>query len=95
MPVSYLSVVACGLTNHDIVGYTKTGTITVRCALYVKSDFRHGPEQEVVEFAVADTGCGIAPLKLESIFREFEHVSTSERKTSQDSGVGASCTQTF
>lgn len=37
---------------------------------------------------MTDTGCGIAPDKLENIFREFEQVQSSETKPNSKAGVG-------
>lgn len=41
-----------------------------------------------VEILVADSGCGIPSDKLESIFREFEQVESSQPKTGQAAGLG-------
>lgn len=41
-----------------------------------------------VEIVVADTGCGIVPERLGSIFREFEQVEQMEPRSSSGGGVG-------
>ena len=73
------------------VKYTERGTISLRCATYGEPDGLRKANSTAVEITVADTGCGIAAAKLESIFREFEQVESSEPKTSSEPGVGKSC----
>ncbi|KAK1226603.1 hypothetical protein PQX77_010419 [Marasmius sp. AFHP31] len=68
--------------------YTQRGTISVRCTTYSEPDGLRATNSTAVEIVVADTGCGIPPTKLESIFREFEQVESSEPKTSSEPGVG-------
>ncbi|KAF5362908.1 hypothetical protein D9758_007118 [Tetrapyrgos nigripes] len=70
--------------------YTKQGSITVRCQPLPEEEggLRWPGATVVVEIVVADTGCGIPPVKLESIFREFEQVESSEPKTTSEAGVG-------
>ncbi|PFH53382.1 hypothetical protein AMATHDRAFT_45648 [Amanita thiersii Skay4041] len=68
--------------------YTVKGSITVRCSRYDEPEGLRGQGSMVVEIIVADTGCGISTSKLESIFREFEQVESSESKTNRDIGVG-------
>ncbi|KAJ7202822.1 hypothetical protein GGX14DRAFT_523685 [Mycena pura] len=68
--------------------YTTEGSITVGCMPYEEPVGLRGPRQTAVEIVVADTGCGIAPERLGSIFREFEQVEFMEPKTSSGSGVG-------
>ncbi|ESK91233.1 phytochrome-like protein [Moniliophthora roreri MCA 2997] len=68
--------------------YTKRGSITVRCTTYEEPEGLRSPSSIAVEIVVADTGCGIPSAKLESIFREFEQVESSEPKTSTEPGVG-------
>ncbi|KAJ7578685.1 hypothetical protein C8J56DRAFT_968782 [Mycena floridula] len=68
--------------------YTSTGSISIRCTPFEEPDGLRGPWQTAVEIVVADTGCGIAPTRLESIFREFEQVESSEPKSDKDDGVG-------
>ncbi|KAK7464699.1 hypothetical protein VKT23_005906 [Stygiomarasmius scandens] len=69
--------------------YTKEGSITVKCTpLSEEQGGLRWPGATAVEIVVADTGCGIPPRKLESIFREFEQVESSEPKTTSEAGVG-------
>jgi len=70
------------------VKYTMEGSITVRCHTFGEPEGLRGPKSTAVEIVVADTGCGIASDKLESIFREFEQVESSEPKTSGVAGLG-------
>ena len=69
--------------------YSTHGNITVEC----KGPEGPGSLQRegtvAVEIIVADTGCGISPEKLESIFREFEQVeSAAPRSTTPGLGLG-------
>lgn len=68
--------------------YTSEGSITVGCTTFGEPEGLRGPRQTAVEIVVADTGCGIAPERLGSIFREFEQVESMEPKTSAGGGVG-------
>lgn len=70
------------------VKYTMAGVIAVQCARFEEPEGLRSPKQTAVEIVVSDTGCGIAPPKLENIFREFEQVESSEPKTSTEAGVG-------
>ncbi|KAF8895314.1 hypothetical protein BD779DRAFT_1498791 [Infundibulicybe gibba] len=68
--------------------YTTKGSIYVCSTTYSEPEGLRGPKQTVVEIVVADTGCGIAPAKLENIFREFEQVESSGPKASGEASVG-------
>ncbi len=67
--------------------YTNDGSITVCCTPLEEPDGLKNSNQTAVEIIVADTGCGIPTTKLESIFREFEQVESSQTATSE-AGVG-------
>lgn len=64
------------------------GKIAVRCVPFGEPEGLREPTSTAMEIVVADTGCGIPPAKLESIFREIEQVESSEPKTSAEPGVG-------
>jgi len=68
--------------------YTAEGSITVGCTTFGEPEGLRGPKQTAVEIVVADTGCGIAPERLGSIFREFEQVESMEPRTTSGGGVG-------
>ncbi|KAJ4491482.1 hypothetical protein C8J55DRAFT_420587 [Lentinula edodes] len=68
--------------------YTTEGKIAVRCVPFGEPEGLREPTSTAMEIVVADTGCGIPPAKLESIFREIEQVESSEPKTSAEPGVG-------
>jgi len=90
MHVSRTFILVCRSTDQFLtVKYTTSGSITVCCTTFGEPEGLRSTNQTAVEIIVADTGCGIAPEKLESIFREFEQVESSEPKTSSDAGVGA------
>ncbi|KAF8635860.1 hypothetical protein AX15_000052 [Amanita polypyramis BW_CC] len=67
--------------------YTVTGSISVHCLTHEESS-GHRSGGTSVEIVVADTGCGIPTSKLETIFREFEQVESSETRSSLETGVG-------
>ncbi|KAF9561324.1 hypothetical protein CPC08DRAFT_635599 [Agrocybe pediades] len=68
--------------------YTTSGSITVACRTFEEPEGLRSMNQTAVEICVSDTGCGIPPGKLESIFREFEQVESSDSRPSDDPGVG-------
>ncbi|KAF9485880.1 phytochrome-like protein [Pholiota conissans] len=68
--------------------YTSNGSITVSCTTFGEPEGLRNVNQTAVEIRVADSGCGIRPDKLESIFREFEQVQSSEPKPHSEAGVG-------
>ncbi|RXW22877.1 hypothetical protein EST38_g2993 [Candolleomyces aberdarensis] len=68
--------------------YTSEGSITVECTTYGEPEGLRGENQMVVQIVVADTGCGIEETKLESIFREFEQVESTESKPNEGVGLG-------
>jgi len=70
------------------VKYTTTGSITVSCTTYGEPEGLRSTNQTAVEIRVSDTGRGIPPGKLESIFREFEQVESSEPRSNDETGVG-------
>lgn len=67
--------------------YTSKGSIKVQCSTYGEPEGLRRENQMVIQIVVADTGCGIEPAKLESIFREFEQVESTEGK-GEPAGVG-------
>ncbi|KAK7048150.1 ATP-binding cassette transporter [Favolaschia claudopus] len=69
--------------------YTSEGTITVACATYDEPAGLRGPKQTAVEIVVEDTGCGIAPDRLASIFREFEQVEPLEPRPGSAGSLGS------
>lgn len=69
--------------------YSTRGKITVECKAFEEPEGLRRKGSIAVEIVVADTGCGISPAKLESIFREFEQVeSAAPRTTSPGLGLG-------
>ncbi|KAF9013357.1 hypothetical protein BDQ17DRAFT_1386916 [Cyathus striatus] len=68
--------------------YTTSGSIKVSCKPFEEPEGLRSSNQTVVEIVVADSGCGIAQEKLDSIFREFEQVESSEPRSTTDAGVG-------
>lgn len=86
-PFSFkLRIFAC--STLTLVKYTNSGSITVSCRAYAENDVLRSSDSTAVEILVADTGCGIGQARLESIFREFEQVESSEPKPKNDGGVG-------
>ena len=65
------------VTNTSPVKYTRRGRISVECRAFEDPASLGDPDSIAVEIVVSDTGCGMTPEKLESIFREFEQVEAS------------------
>ncbi|PSS37031.1 hypothetical protein PHLCEN_2v1070 [Hermanssonia centrifuga] len=68
-----IRTVVANLTANALK-YTNNGGITVKCQAFEEPVGLRNPGNVAVEIIVSDTGCGISPDKLESIFREFEQV---------------------
>ncbi|KAI0073479.1 hypothetical protein K474DRAFT_1603252 [Panus rudis PR-1116 ss-1] len=68
-----IRTVVANLTANA-VKYTNHGKIKVQCQAFDEPAGLRGSDNVAVEIVVEDTGCGIHPDKLESIFREFEQV---------------------
>ena len=49
----------------------------VTAHIFDEQDRLYTEGHATIEIVVSDTGCGIPPEKLESIFREFEQVTSS------------------
>ena len=77
------------LIRDNLVKYSTEGKITVECKAFEEPEGLRREGSIAVEIVVADTGCGISPTKLESIFREFEQVeSAAPRTASPGLGLG-------
>ncbi len=67
----------------NAVKFTSKGKITVRVQMVIEDD-----EQTTIEFAVTDTGIGVAENKLEKIFENFQQASDSTSKSFGGTGLG-------
>ncbi|KAI0051509.1 hypothetical protein FA95DRAFT_1485478 [Auriscalpium vulgare] len=85
-PTKIRTVVANSTANA--LKYTENGEISITCREYEEPQGLRTPKQVVVEIVVSDTGCGIPAAKLESIFREFEQVESSQPKVTTAPGLG-------
>lgn len=83
------SLTSIVLIRRTLVKYITEGKITVECKSFEEPEGLRREGSIAVEIVVADTGCGISPAKLESIFREFEQVeSASPRTATPGLGLG-------
>ena len=86
---SFVSPHIVVLICHTPVKYSSEGKITVECKAFEEPEGLRREGSIAVEIVVSDTGCGISPAKLESIFREFEQVeSTAPRTATPGLGLG-------
>ncbi len=69
----------------NAIKFTAAGSVTIRVAL---TDRRDGDGRAVFHFSVADTGIGIAPHKLEDIFKSFEQAESSYAREYGGTGLG-------
>ena len=84
-----ISLTPAVLIPHILVKYSSEGKITVECKAFEEPEGLRREGSIAVEIVVADTGCGIPPAKLESIFREFEQVElASSRASTPGLGLG-------
>jgi len=73
----------------NAVKYTTRGSVTVTAHVFNEPDGLRAEGHVAIEIVVSDTGCGIPPEKLESIFREFEQVdSSAHHKQGARPGLG-------
>ena len=72
--------------------FTKDGSITLR----VEADKQNGTNPMLIHFEVKDTGVGIEPGKLSTVFERFQQVKTSDRTHDQRStGLGLSISRSL
>lgn len=65
---------------NNAIKFTQRGTVT--------TSVRYVPSDKRVEFAVADTGIGIAPEETHSIFERFYQVDSSQTRCFEGVGLG-------
>lgn len=83
-----IRTVVANLTANALK-YTTEGKVVVECKAFEEPEGLRREGSTAVEIVVADTGCGISPAKLESIFREFEQVETAApRNATPGLGLG-------
>ena len=71
---------------ENAIKYTEKGSVTLNLKLIVKENYT------TIAFAIIDTGHGILPSQLESIFMPFTQV---KRATQEGTGLGLSISQQF
>lgn len=71
----------------NAVKFTDSGMVSLRTF--------PGPEPEIVQFEVEDTGCGIPAEKLDTIFESFKQVDGSTSRHYGGTGLGLAITKRF
>lgn len=74
----------------NAIKFTQAGRITLR----VNQHNTDSPDECILQFAVEDTGAGIAPAELESIFQAFSQSETG-RQSKQGTGLGLPISKRF
>ncbi|KAG8853487.1 Light-sensor Protein kinase [Serendipita sp. 411] len=82
-----IKTVVANLTSNA-VKYTRSGSISVTAHIFDEPEGLRPAGNVAVEIVVSDTGCGIQPEKLESIFREFEQVDSVNQPRQARAGLG-------
>ncbi len=73
----------------NAVKFTESGHVLVDISGVVGSDEANGP-QAVLKISVSDTGVGIPPEKLDTIFEKFSQVDGSSTRKHEGTGLGLS-----
>jgi len=81
---SRLRQILVNLLNNAIK-FTDTGSVVLRVR---REDGPANPGQEFVRFSVIDTGIGIAPDRMERLFRNFSQVDASTTRKYGGTGLG-------
>jgi len=77
----------------NAIKFTTTGTITLRGRTYPSADTSKSPVPIILHLEVEDTGCGIAPAEMESVFEAF--MQTQRGRHAQGTGLGLSISRQF
>lgn len=64
---------------HNAIKFTETGSVELRVA----------PAGQAIQFAISDTGCGIAPHDLPNLFKPFQQFGTASKRA-EGTGLGLS-----
>ncbi|MBD2576655.1 PAS domain S-box protein [Oscillatoria sp. FACHB-1406] len=83
---------------NNAIKFTQTGSVTLRAELYGETLLNADPEQSAaptkLAFHIEDTGSGIAPEELETLFEPFVQTATG-RKSSEGTGLGLPISRQF
>ena len=73
------------LTNiaGNAIKFTKSGEVAIRVSLVIETQ-----QEAVLRFSVRDTGIGIPPEKIESLFEKFTQMDTSTTREYGGTGLG-------
>ncbi len=80
----------------NAIKFTQQGEVVVKARLLPLKDgdeLRHGPHPVRLDFAVRDTGIGIAPEQYQNIFEGFQQAETSTARRYGGSGLGLAISQ--
>ena len=84
-----LRQILINLTNNAIK-FTETGEVLVRAAMAQRT-----PEHDLIRFSVTDTGIGIAPDRLDRLFKSFSQVDASTTRKYGGTGLGLVISKQF
>jgi PAS domain S-box-containing protein len=86
------------LTNliKNAIKFTDSGYIEIGCKI-IKEENNNSEQksQEFIEFYVRDTGIGIPPEKMLSVFNRFEQVESGDVRAYQGSGLGLTIAKAY
>lgn len=73
---------------NNALKFTSDGSVTLSVESLGKPDISDGDETESLRFVVADTGCGIAPELLPTLFEAFRQADSSITRRYGGTGLG-------